>query len=199
MQPQEACGRTVSGTFPEAISSAEPTAGSTLAVLDASVIQCLGFLLHDDTYALPLLRVREIIRFEAATRVPRVAACIRGVVNLRGNVMPVVDLAIWLGRPETPTTSRTCLLVVEATAGSDTSHVGLLIYCVNQELYVRSDALEPPPPFGTLMRPEFIAGMAKVGDRFAYLLDLDRVLAEGVFVRGLSARAGAVSRSGEVA
>ena len=199
MQPQEACGRTVSATFPEAISSAESTAGTTLAVLDASNIQCLGFLLHEDTYALPLLRVREIIRFEGATRVPRVPACIRGVVNLRGNVMPVVDLAVWLGRPETPTTSRTCLLVVEATAGSDTSLVGLLIDGVNRVLDVCSDALEPPPPFGTLMPPEFIAGMAKVGDRFAYLLDLDRVLAEGVFVRGLSARAGAVPRHGEVA
>ena len=80
MQPQEACGRTVSGTFAEAISGAESTAGTTLAVLDVSIIQCLGFLLHDDTYALPLLRVREIIRFEAVTRVPRVPACIRGVV-----------------------------------------------------------------------------------------------------------------------
>ena len=199
MQPQEACGRTVSGTFPETISSADSTAGTPLAVLDASIIQCLGFLLHDDTYALPLLRVREIIRFEAATRVPRAPACIRGVVNLRGNVMPVVDLAVWLNRPETPTTSRTCLLVVEATAGSDTSLVGLLIDGVNQVLDVRSDALEPPPPFGTLMPPEFIAGMAKAGERFAYLLDLDRLLTEGVFVRGLSARAGAVARHGEMA
>ena len=199
MQPQEACGRTVSGAFPEAISSVPSTADGTLAVLDVSTIQCLGFLLHDDTYALPLLRVREIIRFEAVTRVPRVPACIRGVVNLRGNVTPVVDLAVWLDRPETPTTSRTCLLVVEATAGSDTSLVGLLIDGVNQVLDVPSDALEPPPPFGTLVPPEFIAGMVKVGDRFAYLLDLDRVLAEGVFGRGLPARPGTASRSGEPA
>ena len=199
MQPQEACGRIVSETIDEAISSAGSPAGATLAVLDASVIQCLGFQLHEDTCALPLQRVREIIRFEGATRVPRVPSCIRGVVNLRGNVVPVVDLAVWLGRLETPTTTRTCLLVVEATAGSDTSLVGLVIDGVNQVLDVRSDALEPPPPFGTLMPPEFIAGMAKAGDRFAYLLDLDRLLAEGVFVRGLSARAGAVPRPTEVA
>ena len=183
----------------EAIESAETPGGTTLAVLDASIIQCLGFLLHEDTYALPLLRVREILRFEGATRIPRVPACIRGVVNMRGNVVPVVDLAVWLGRPETPTTSRTCLLVVEATAGTDFSLVGLVIDGVNQVLDVRSDALEPPPPFGMLMPPEFIAGMAKVGDRFAYLLDLDRLLAEGVFARALSARAAAVPRPGEVA
>jgi len=199
MQPQEACGRTVSGAFPEAISSVPSTADGALAVLDVSTIQCLGFLLHGDTYALPLLRVREIIRFEAVTRVPRVQACIRGVVNLRGNVTPVVDLAVWLDQPETPTTSRTCLLVVEATAGSDTSLVALLIDGVNQVLDVSSGALEPPPPFGTLVPPEFIAGMAKIGDRFAYLLDLDRVLAEGVFGRGLPGRPGAAARPGEPA
>jgi len=199
MQPQEACGRTVSGAFPEAISSVPSTADGALAVLDVSTIQCLGFLLHDDIYALPLLRVREIIRFEAVTRVPRVAACIKGVVNLRGNVMPVVDLAVWLDRPETPTTSRTCLLVVEATAGSDTSLVGLLIDGVNRVLAVNSEALEPPPPFGTVVPPEFIAGMVKAGDHFAYLLDLDRVLSEGVFGRGLPARPATASRSGEPA
>lgn len=180
-------------------STADVPAGAALAVLDASIIQCLGFVLHEDTCALPLLRVREIVRFEGATRIPRVPPCIRGVVNLRGNVVPVVDLAVWLGRPETPTTSRTCLLVVEATAGSDASPVGLVIDGVNQVLDVRSDALEPPPLFGTLMPPEFIAGMAKVGERFAYLLDLDRLLAEGVFVRGLSARGSAVVRPGELA
>jgi purine-binding chemotaxis protein CheW len=189
----------VSGSSVEAIASAESSAGNGLAVLDGSIIQCLGFLLYEDTYALPLLRVREIVRFEGATRIPRVPACIRGVVNLRGNVVPVVDLAVWLGRPETPMTSRTCLLVVEATAGTDFSLVGLVIEGVNQVLDVRSDALEPPPPFGMLMPPEFIAGMAKAGDRFAYLLDLDRLLAEGVFVRALSARTAAVPRHGEVA
>jgi len=108
-------------------------------------------------------------------------------------------LAVWLDQPETPTTSRTCLLVVEATAGSDTSLVALLIDGVNQVLDVSSGALEPPPPFGTLVPPEFIAGMAKIGDRFAYLLDLDRVLAEGVFGRGLPGRPGAAARPGEPA
>jgi purine-binding chemotaxis protein CheW len=197
MQPQEACGWTVSGSILEAIASATAQDESALAVLDASIIQCLGFRLHQDTYALPLLRVREIIRFEGTTRVPRVPACIRGVVNLRGNVVPVVDLAVWLGRPETPMTSRTCLLVVEATAGTDFSLVGLVIDGVNQVLDIRSEDLEPPPPFGMLMPSEFIAGMTKVGDRFAYLLDLDRLLADGVFARTLSTRGAAVPRPNE--
>ncbi len=185
----------------EAMANPEAPAGTALAVLDASLIQCLRFLLYEEAYALPLLRVREIVRFEGATRIPRVPPCIRGVVNLRGNVVPVVDLAVWLGQSETPVTSRTCLLVVEASAGSDTSLVGLVIDGVNQVLDVRSDALEPPPSFGTLMPPEFVAGMAKAGDHFVYLLDLDRLLAEGVFVRGLSARTGThvASRHGEVA
>lgn len=151
-------------------------------------LQCLSFLFHDEAYALPLLRVREIVRFSACTRVPRVRPHVRGVVNLRGTVVPVVDLAVWLGQSETVVTSRTCLLVVEATGEAETAALGLVIDGVDQVLDLRSDALEPPPSFGTLMPPEFIAGMTKSRDRFVYLLDMDRLLAEGGLLRGTSAR-----------
>jgi purine-binding chemotaxis protein CheW len=163
------------------------------ATINAAAVQCLSFLFHNEAYALPLLRVREIVRFEGATRVPRVLPWVRGVVNLRGSVVPVLDLGVWLGDGESPVTSRTCLLIVEVTAGSDAAALGLVIDGVDQVLDIPSDALEPPPSFGTLMPPEFIAGMVRIDERFVYLLDMDRLLADGALVRSTSARGAATA------
>jgi len=172
----------------DAASTPEPAGGVPLTASGGQDVQCLSFLFHDEAYALPLLRVREIVRFSECTRVPRVRPYVRGVVNLRGTVVPVVDLAVWLGQPETVVTPRTCLLVVEAAGEAGTATLGLVIDGVDQVLDLRSEALEPPPSFGTLMPPEFVAGMTKAGERFVYLLDMDRLLAEGGLLRGTSAR-----------
>src|SRR5262245_14787428 len=168
------------------------SAASIAATSGAPAVQCLSFLFHDEAYALPLLRVREIVRFEGATRVPRVAPWVRGVVNLRGSVVPVLDLGVWLAKAESVVTSRTCLLIVEAIGGSDGSALGLVIDGVDQVLDLPSDALEPPPSFGTLMPPEFIAGMVRVGERFGARRDLDRRLADRALV-GTSARGAATT------
>ena len=169
------------------------SAASIIATPSAPAVQCLSFLLHNEAYALPLLRVREIVRFEGATRVPRVAPWVRGVVNLRGSVVPALDLGVWLAKTESAVTSRTCLLIVEAIGGADGSALGLVIDGVDQVLDIPSDELEPPPSFGTLMPPEFIAGMVRVGERFVYLLDMDRLLADGALVGGSSARGAATA------
>jgi purine-binding chemotaxis protein CheW len=159
----------------------------------APAVQCLSFLFHGEAYALPLLRVREIVRFEGATRVPRVVPWMRGVVNLRGNVVPVLDLGIWLARAESTVTPRTCLLIVEVIGGAEAAALGLMIDGVDQVLDIASDSLEPPPSFGTLMPPEFIAGMVRAGERFVYLLDMDRLLADGALIGGGSARGAATA------
>jgi purine-binding chemotaxis protein CheW len=172
----------------DAASTPDTASGVPLTAPSSRDVQCLSFLFHDEAYALPLLRVREIVRFSECTRVPRVRPHVRGVVNLRGTVVPVVDLAVWLGQMETVVTTRTCLLVVEATGEAEIAALGIVIDGVDQVLDLRSDALDPPPSFGTLMPPEFIAGMTKVGERFVYLLDMDRLLAEGGLLRGTSAR-----------
>jgi purine-binding chemotaxis protein CheW len=173
-------------------SAASAATVAAAAEPSSPAVQCLSFLFHNEAYALPLLRVREIVRFEGATRVPRVAPWVRGVVNLRGSVVPVLDLGVWLAKAESPVTSRTCLLIVEAIGGSDASTLGLVIDGVDQVLDIPSDAIEPPPSFGTLMPPEFIAGMVRAGERFVYLLDMDRLLADGALV-GSSARGAAIA------
>ena len=88
------------------------SAASVVAEPSAPAVQCLSFLFHNEAYALPLLRVREIVRFEGATRVPRVAPWVRGVVNLRGSVVPVLDNWVWLARADATVSSHTCLLIV---------------------------------------------------------------------------------------
>jgi purine-binding chemotaxis protein CheW len=181
-------GEPVIGMHRDAASTPETASSVPLTVPSGQDVQCLSFLVHDEAYALPLLRVREIVRFSGCTRVPRVRPHVRGVVNLRGTVVPVVDLAVWLGQPETVVMTRTCLLVVEATGQAETAAVGLVIDGVDQVLDLRSEALEPPPSFGTLMPPQFIAGMTRAGERFVYLLDMDRLLAEGGLLQGTSAR-----------
>lgn len=149
--------------------------------------RCLTFLMNRDEYAVDLLRVKEILRYEGATRVPRVPSCVRGVVNLRGSVVPVIDLAAWFGMPEAATTPLTCLLLVEMAVGAETSVLGLVVDAVDQVLEVEAADVEPPPSFGTAVPPEYLLGMAPSGEAFAFLLDLDRVLAEGALLHGMKA------------
>jgi purine-binding chemotaxis protein CheW len=138
--------------------------------------QFLSFLMGADACAVELSHVHEIVRFESATRVPRVPACIRGVVNLRGNVVPVIDLAVGLAMTEAPVTPRSCLLVVEATLGRERSVVGLIADAVSQVLDLRPEDIEPAPSFGTRVPATFLLGMVRSESGFVQLLDLDRLL-----------------------
>ena len=152
---------------------------------DAASRQCLSFLMGREEYAVDLTRVREIIRYEGATRVPRVPACVRGVVNLRGSVVPVIDLAIGLGMAGSAVTPQACLVIVEVAVGGETSVLGLLAEAVNQVLDLRAEDIEPPPSFGTRVPAAYLLGMAKSDGGFVLLLDLERLLGEGALLRGL--------------
>lgn len=151
---------------------------------DAAGWQCLTFLLDGQEFAIDLLRVREIVPYEGATRVPRVQPCVLGVVNLRGNVVPVIDLAVGLGMPATEVTPRTCLMIIEAAVGGENSVLGLVAAAVNHVLDLRADDVEPPPSFGTRVPAAFLVGIARSEGGFVSVLDLDRILAEGILLHG---------------
>jgi purine-binding chemotaxis protein CheW len=135
--------------------------------------QYLSFTLAGGDYAVGILQVKEILQFEQVTRVPSVPPSIRGVINLRGAVVPVIDLA------ETPVTKRTCILIVEASLGAERSVVGIVADAVREVLELGPEEIEAPPAFGTQVRVDFLVGMGKTGKGFVLLLDLDRVVSAG--------------------
>jgi purine-binding chemotaxis protein CheW len=138
--------------------------------------QFLGFSIADSGYGVDILQVREILQVEAITTVPSVPRHIRGVINLRGTVVPVVDLALKLGLPQTPLTKRTCILIVDARVRGEPAALGVLADSVSEVLELAPEEIEPPPAFGTEVSVNALLGLGKVGKGFVLLLDLDRVL-----------------------
>ena len=141
--------------------------------------QFLTFSLSGSEYAIPILHVREIIEHEAVTRVPSTPAFIRGVINLRGSVVPVVDLARKFRLAETPVTKRTCIVIVEVDADAGKIVMGVLADAVNQVVELQPGEIEAPPSFGTPVRVDFLKGLGKLGGEFVLILDTDRVLSAG--------------------
>jgi purine-binding chemotaxis protein CheW len=138
--------------------------------------QHLTFVVDGETYAVDTLAVREIIEFGQLTQVPLMPACIRGVINLRGAVVPVVDLeARWGGRP-TGGGPRTCIVILEVCDGEDTQVLGVVVNAVSEVLEIAAADIRPAPAFGSRLAPHFIAGMVKSGEGFVTLLDVARVL-----------------------
>lgn len=138
--------------------------------------QYLSFTIAGTDYGLPILAVKEILQHEEATRVPGTPGSIRGVINVRGSVVPVVDLAVKFGRGETSATKRTCILAVETRVGGEQLTLGILADAVNEVLDLPAESVEPPPAFGTGVRLDYLTGMGKVGKGFVLLLDVDRVV-----------------------
>ncbi len=138
--------------------------------------QFLSFSVAGSDYGLPILKVREILSYEGATPVPGTPPEIRGVVNVRGAVVPVVDLGVKFGRGETAETKRTCVLVVDAAPGDERLTVGLLAAAVNEVVELAAGDVEPPPSFGTGVRVDYLLGLGKTAAGFVLLLDLERVL-----------------------
>ena len=139
--------------------------------------QYLTFMLAQEQFAVGILGIKEIIEYQGVTEVPMMPACVRGVINLRGAVVPVVDLLARFGRASSAVTKRTCVVIVEAACGTDERHVmGLLVDAVNEVLDIAPADIEPPPAFGARLRSDFIQGVGKVRGKFVLLLDVDRVL-----------------------
>ena len=138
--------------------------------------QYLTFFLVDEEYAVGIQRVKEIIEYTAITKVPKVPMWIRGVINLRGNVVPVVDLAVRFGMEERTITKTTCIVIVEVQQEAERAVMGVIADAVNQVIDFAPKDIEEPPAFGTRVRLEYLFGMGKLGKKFALILNIDSVL-----------------------
>jgi purine-binding chemotaxis protein CheW len=138
--------------------------------------QYLTFLLDKEMFAMGILAIKEIIEYHNVTPVPMMPAWICGVINLRGAVVPVLDLAVRFGRRPAPITKRTCIVIAEVQGPTERQVVGVLVDAVSQVLDIPPTEVEPPPTFGARIRTEFMRGMGKVDGRFVILLDVDHVL-----------------------
>jgi purine-binding chemotaxis protein CheW len=138
--------------------------------------QYLTFRLGDEVLAMGILKIKEILEYGGLTTVPLMPPCVRGVINLRGRVVPVVDLAARFGRGASVPGRRTCIVIVETESEGERQDVGVIVDAVNQVLEIPPSEIEPPPAFGTKLRNEFIAGMGKVDGQFVVILNSERVL-----------------------
>lgn len=138
--------------------------------------QYLTFFIRDEEYAVEILRVKEIIEFEHVTRVPTTPAHVRGVINLRGAVLPVVDLSAKFGNAETELTRTTCIVVVETRLNEELLTIGVVSSAVSEVVDIADTAIEPAPSFGTGVSVDFLTGMGKLDGRLVLILDIDRVL-----------------------
>lgn len=148
---------------------------STLADSDASSRQYLTFTLASESFAVLIEHVREIIEFSGLTTIPLMPAFLRGVINLRGAVVPVIDLQSRFGRSETEINRRTCVVIVELV-GNDNPSIGIMVDTVNEVVTVERHKLEAKPSFGTKIRDDFIEGILNLDGRFVIALDIQQVL-----------------------
>jgi len=138
--------------------------------------QYLTFSLAGEHFAVGTLSVKEIIEYGQLTGVPMMPPSIRGVINLRGAVVPVIDLGARFGGRRTEVGRRTCIVILEVEHGEEQQVIGVVVDAVNEVLEIAPADIEPPPAFGAHIRSDFIQGMGKVGGRFVILLDIGRVL-----------------------
>jgi len=140
----------------------------------------LTFELGGEVYGLEILKVQEIIGMMTVTRVPRTPNFVRGVINLRGKVIPVIDLRRKFGMEPQEDTEKTCIVVVQIAAGGtdQTTTMGIIVDEVSEVLDIDAEQIEPPPSFGASVDTDFILGMGKVAERVVMLLDIDKVLTQ---------------------
>ena len=151
--------------------------GGTVAVkVDETPSQYLTFLLGGEMFAVGILNVKEIIEYGHLTEIPMMPAFIRGVINLRGSVVPVIDLSARFGGKTTEVSRRTCIVIVEVSDGEMRHDIGIMVDAVSEVLDIPGSEIEPPPSFGAKIRADFIFGMGKVGGKFVIILNIDKVL-----------------------
>jgi len=170
-----------------------PAAAQAAVQAAAEQTQYLTFMLGGEVFAIGILAIKEIIEYGSLTTVPMMPACIRGVINLRGAVVPVMDLSARFGKKTTEATKRTCFVIVEIEADGESRDVGVIVDAVNAVLEIPASEIEPAPAFGAKIRTDFIQGMGKVNGKFVILLDLNRILSMDEM--GALAEAGADARA----
>ena len=149
--------------------------------------QYLGFYIAGEEYAIGILGVKEILEYDTITKVPGTPPSIRGVINLRGSVVPVVDLALKFGLPESQVTKRTCIVVVELDLNGERTVMGVMADAVSQVIELGPKDIEPPPAFGTRVHMDYLRGMGKAGKKFILILDIERVLSADELLQAAAA------------
>ncbi len=156
------------------VTTAQPIPADQAAQEDQ--YQYLTFRLGDETFATGILAVKEILEYGLVTAVPMMPLFVRGVINLRGRVVPVVDLALRFGGTRVESTRRTCIIILEVGPDGERQDVGIVVDAVSQVLEIQPDDIEPAPAFGARLRAEFIDGMGKIEGKFVIILNVERIL-----------------------
>jgi len=137
--------------------------------------QYLTFILDQEIYAMDITQVREVLDFTKITKVPRMPDFIKGVINLRGGVVPVVDLRLKFGMSQAQKTVDTCIIIIEINIQETQTLLGIMADSVQEVMSMEPDQIEPAPKIGTRLKTEFIKGMGKKNDEFIIILDSDKV------------------------
>lgn len=138
--------------------------------------QYLTFMLQGELFGLTIQGIREIIEYGTITQVPMMPPFVRGIINLRGSVVPVIDLAVRFGKESSAITRKTCIVIVEVDTGEGYQVLGVVVDAVSAVLEIPESQIGAPPAFGTRIRSDFIQGMGKLEEKFVILLNIARVL-----------------------
>lgn len=138
--------------------------------------QFLTFYTAGEEYAIGLLQVKEIVEYSTVTCVPYTPAWVRGVINMRGNVVPVIDLAVKFGLQASTISKFSCIVVTEVVSDGEKLTLGVLADSVSQVIDLGTEEIEVPPPFGTRVRTEYLLGLGRIGKKFCLILNIDKVL-----------------------
>ena len=145
-------------------------------VKEQDVQQYLTFLIAEEEYAISLLKVKEIIEYDTVTPVPKTPEWVRGVINLRGSVVPVIDLAVKFRLPASVAGRLTCIVITEVECGGEATIMGVMADSVRQVIDLKPEDVEPPPTFGTRVKVDYLLGMARSGKKFCLILNTEMVL-----------------------
>jgi purine-binding chemotaxis protein CheW len=138
--------------------------------------QYLTFAVGGESFAIAIASIKEIIEYRKPTDVPMMPAFMRGVINLRGRVVPVIDLSVRFGREPIQAARRTCIVILEVHQDGAAHDIGVLVDAVSAVLEIADAQIEPAPSFGANLRAEFISGLGKIGEKFVIILDIEKVL-----------------------
>lgn len=143
--------------------------------VSAATTQYLTFMLDNEVFAVDIAKVREVLEYTAITKVPRTPEFMRGIINLRGSVVPVVDMRLKFSMEQSERTVNTCIIIVEIVQDDEVTEIGALADSVKEVMELEHNKIEPPPKIGTKLRSDFLKGMGKHGDQFIMILDINRI------------------------
>jgi purine-binding chemotaxis protein CheW len=148
----------------------------TNPITERDVQQYLTFMIGAEEYAVSLLKVKEIIEYDTITEVPKTPEWVRGVINLRGSVVPVIDLAVKFRQAPSVAGKLTCIVITEVECEGEATVMGVMADSVRQVIDLKPEEIEEPPSFGTRVKVDYLLGMARAGKKFCLILDTEKVL-----------------------